>query len=58
MYVYLGSLAGDLAGLGMGSQPDSNAAMWIKIFGFVATVIVTIYVTKVAKRALKGKVAT
>jgi uncharacterized membrane protein YdjX (TVP38/TMEM64 family) len=56
MYVYIGSLAGDIARIGMDSSTsDSHAQMaqWlIRIVGFIATVAVTIYVTKIARKAL------
>ena len=56
MYVYIGSLAGDVAALG--SNGASSAAQWaIRIVGFIATVAVTIYVTRIAKRALENKVS-
>ncbi|MGF1535383.1 MAG: TVP38/TMEM64 family protein [Elainellaceae cyanobacterium] len=53
MYVYLGSLAGNLATLGAGETPDNAAVQWaIRIIGFIATVAVTLYVTRVARKAL------
>ena len=53
MYVYLGSLAGNLATLGTGDAPENAAVQWaIRIIGFIATVAVTLYVTKVARKAL------
>lgn len=53
MYVYIGSLAGSIATIG-GDQPDANPiAQWaIRIIGFIATVAVTLYVTKIARKAL------
>lgn len=57
MYVYIGSLAGNLATLGAGTTEANAIAQWtIRIIGFMATVAVTIYVTKVAKKALKDSV--
>jgi uncharacterized membrane protein YdjX (TVP38/TMEM64 family) len=55
MFVYLGSLLGDIAALG--SQPIATGkAKWIvTAFGAVTTVIVTIFVTRFARRALAGK---
>ena len=56
MYVYIGFLAGDVAALG--SNSTGSAAQWvIRIVGFFATVAVTIYVTKIAKKALEEKVS-
>ena len=53
MYVYLGSLAGDLARVGTGDQPTNLTVQWaIRIIGFFATVAVTVYVTRVARQAL------
>jgi len=57
MYVYLGSLAGNLATLGAGDRPDNAAVQWtIRIVGFMATVAVTLYVTRVARKALEETV--
>ncbi len=54
MYVYIGSLAGSIATIGSETQPDANPiAQWaIRILGFAATVAVTLYVTKIAQKAL------
>ena len=56
LYVYLGSLAGDLATVGVGGQ-RSPAEWAVSIIGLLATVAVTIYVTKIARKALQEKVA-
>lgn len=57
MYAYLGSLAGDLASMGSETAAAPSAARWtINIVAFLATVIVTVYVTKIAKKALAEKV--
>jgi uncharacterized membrane protein YdjX (TVP38/TMEM64 family) len=57
MYVYIGSLAGDLAGLGAETEGAPDAARWaINVVAFVATVLVTVYVTKIAKKALAEKI--
>ncbi|QYX30707.1 TVP38/TMEM64 family protein [Sphaerospermopsis torques-reginae] len=54
MYVYIGSLAGNLALIGTENQPTNSTFTWIiRIVGFIATVAVTIYVTKIAKKALE-----
>ncbi len=56
VYVYLGSLAGDLATLG--ARAERSPLEWtLYIVGLVATVAVTVYVTRVAKRALEEKVS-
>jgi uncharacterized membrane protein YdjX (TVP38/TMEM64 family) len=58
MYVYIGSLAGDLARVGGENQPTDPAVQWaIRIIGFIATVAVTVYVTRVARRALAEEVS-
>ena len=57
MYVYVGSLAGNLAAIGTASQPDNPGLQWlIRILGFIATVTVTVYITKVARKALENEV--
>ena len=57
MYVYIGSLAGSIATIGTESQPGNPSLQWaIRIIGFIATVAVTIYVTKVARKALEDEV--
>jgi uncharacterized membrane protein YdjX (TVP38/TMEM64 family) len=55
LYVYIGSLAGNVAMLGMPQAIDPQAQLWkwaLQIVGFLATIGVTIYITKVAKAAL------
>ena len=57
MYVYIGSLAGNLAMIGTEPQPTNPTVQWaIRIVGFIATVAVTIYVTHVARKALEEEV--
>ncbi|BAU10623.1 hypothetical protein LEP3755_11090 [Leptolyngbya sp. NIES-3755] len=55
MYVYIGSLAGSLATLGTTQlSREAELAQWtLRIVGFIATVVVTVYVTRIAKNALK-----
>jgi uncharacterized membrane protein YdjX (TVP38/TMEM64 family) len=55
MYVYLGSLASDVAGIK--SDPASkSAAQWtVEVIGFVVAVAVTAYVTYVAGKALRQR---
>lgn len=58
MYVYIGSLAGNLALIGTENQPTNYTLTWmIRIVGFIATVAVTIYVTKIAKKSLEEEVS-
>jgi uncharacterized membrane protein YdjX (TVP38/TMEM64 family) len=57
MYVYLGSLAGDIALIGGKNQPNNMILHWvIQIIGLIATIAVTVYVTKIAKKALEEEV--
>lgn len=57
MYVYIGSLAGEIAMIGM-KTPNANPTLqWaIQIIGLIATITVTIYVTRIAKKALETEV--
>jgi uncharacterized membrane protein YdjX (TVP38/TMEM64 family) len=58
MYVYIGSLAGNIAAIGTESQPGDPRIQWaVRIIGLIATVAVTIYVTKVARKALNEAVS-
>jgi len=53
MYVYLGSLAGSLATITSGDRPTNSTLVWIiRIIGFIATVAATVYVTRIARKAL------
>lgn len=60
LYVYLGSLAGDLTTTAT-NQPltaEAQTAQWIiRILGLAATIAVTIYITRIAKKALNQSVA-
>jgi len=57
LYVYIGSLAGDLARIG--TEPTHPAIPWaIRLIGLMATVAVTVYVTRLAQKALAEKVGT
>lgn len=53
MYVYIGTLAGDLARIGSGSTIRSPGRLAFEIIGFGATIVVTLYVTRVARNALR-----
>ena len=58
MYVYLGSLAGSCALIGAKNQPSDSVVEWImRIMGFVATVAVTVVVTRIARQALDRRVS-
>ena len=53
MFVYIGSLAGSLALIGTDAQPTNPTLQWtIRIVGLIATIGVTVYVTRLAKQAL------
>ncbi|PMB03241.1 TVP38/TMEM64 family protein [Fischerella thermalis CCMEE 5328] len=60
MYVYIGSLATDLAMISTHHQPttaETEIGKWlIQIIGLTATVLVTIYVTRIAQKALQKSV--
>ena len=58
MYVYLGSLAGSLATLGdaSGGQARTPAQWALYAVGLLATVAVTVYVTRIARRALNQRI--
>ena len=52
MYVYIGSIAGDVARIGSENQ-STDAIKWgIRIIGFIATVAVTVYATRLAQKAI------
>lgn len=52
MYVYIGSLAGDLARLNDLPATDQTLQWAFRIFGLVATIAVTIYITRIAQQSL------
>jgi uncharacterized membrane protein YdjX (TVP38/TMEM64 family) len=56
MYVYLGAVAGDLATIGAGGAQKTPAEWGMMMVGLLATVAVTLYVTKIAKAALSASV--
>jgi uncharacterized membrane protein YdjX (TVP38/TMEM64 family) len=56
MYVYIGSLAGDLARLGISERSRTGAEWGLYVVGLMATVAVTVYVTRLARKALEKKV--
>jgi uncharacterized membrane protein YdjX (TVP38/TMEM64 family) len=58
MYVYFGSLAGNLATLGSAHQPSEARLQWsFRIIGLIATVFVTLYITRIARKALNDSIA-
>lgn len=56
MYVYIGSLVGDLAMLNTPNQPSHpEAQIWqwlMQITGLIATIAITLYLTKIAQKTL------
>ncbi|GJD21708.1 hypothetical protein RIVM261_066640 [Rivularia sp. IAM M-261] len=54
MYVYIGSLAGDIAMIGTKQSTNPTLQWSVRIVGFIATVAVTIYVTRIARNALEN----
>ena len=57
-YVYLGSLAGDIATIGEATQLANPELQWtIRIIGFLATLTATIYITRIARQALNKSLA-
>lgn len=52
LYVYIGSLAGSLASLGTEGRTRTPAEWAFYALGLVATVVVTLYVTRIARKAL------
>lgn len=58
LYVYLGSLAGGLANLGAETQPANPLLQWtVRGVGLAATIAVTIYVTRIARKALSASIS-
>ena len=55
VYVYIGSITGTLATAGKGRSRTPGEWAFLA-FGLVATVIVTIIITRVARRALQAKI--
>lgn len=53
MYVYLGSLAR----LGVEARQSGPAQVALKVVGLLATIAVTVFVTRVARKALESKVS-
>ncbi|MGV0026950.1 TVP38/TMEM64 family protein [Phormidesmis priestleyi] len=56
LYVYIGSLAASLATLGTPNQTAQTAQWIFRIVGFIATIAVTVYITRIAQKALNDSV--
>lgn len=58
MYVYVGSLVQDFAALGSQEVETPSTIQWvIRIVGFLATVGITVYITRIAKQALNSEIS-
>ncbi len=61
LYVYIGSLVGSVAQIGMKGitlDPQTQKFQWIaKIVGFIATIAVTVYITRIAKKSLNDSIS-
>src|SRR4028118_338539 len=55
MYVYIGSLAGSLAALGSQGRARTTAEWALYGIGLLATIALTVYATRLAKKALDEK---
>ncbi len=58
MYVYIGSLAGSLAALGSQGRSRTTAEWTLYGIGLIATIALTVYVTRFAKKALEEKISS
>jgi len=57
MYVYIGSISAQGLAAASGAGGASNAELALKAVGLAATVAVTVYVTRIASRAIKEQTA-
>ena len=57
MYVYIGSLAGSLAALGSSGRSRTAAEWTLYGIGLLATIALTVYATRLAKKALDEKIS-
>jgi uncharacterized membrane protein YdjX (TVP38/TMEM64 family) len=55
MYVYIGSLSGDLARAAAGGEAPEHYRWVLNAIGLAATVAVVVYVTRIGARALKER---
>lgn len=56
MYVYIGTLAGDLATIGAGGRERTTAEWVLLAVGLIATIAVTLFVTRMARKALGSRI--
>ena len=53
LYVYTGKLIGDVAAVAGGVETEAGSGEWVvRGVGLVATAVVTLYITRIARRAL------
>ena len=58
-YVYFGSLLGSIAQIGAADPPSNPGIVWtLRIIGLMAAVAVTVYVTRIARKALDTKISS
>ncbi|MDF0553273.1 TVP38/TMEM64 family protein [Kamptonema sp. UHCC 0994] len=57
MYVYIGSLAGNLAALGTQGRSRTIGEWVLYAVGLVAAIAVTVYITRIAKKALEDRIS-
>jgi uncharacterized membrane protein YdjX (TVP38/TMEM64 family) len=58
MYVYIGSLAGSLAALGSQGRSRTPAEWTLYGIGLLSTIVLTVYATRIAKKALDEKISS
>ena len=56
MYVYIGSLIGNIATLGAGGREKTALEWALYIVGLIATVLVSVYITKISRQALDSQI--
>jgi len=56
LYVYSGSLIGDVAAVAGGAAVERNTGYWVVLVaGLIATLAVTLVITRIARRALRNE---
>lgn len=54
LYVYYGKAIGDVAAIATGAGPERGTEQWVMVgVGLVATIVVSAYITRIARRALE-----
>jgi uncharacterized membrane protein YdjX (TVP38/TMEM64 family) len=57
MYVYIGTVVGDLAKVGTAAVPATTAKWTFEIVGLIATIAVAFYITLLARKAMREQIA-